>query len=357
MRSRSQRPMWLNVLVGIGLLAVVGLSFYFRFDRIFGDDSKEQPFDDTTLTSVVMASADEGWALGNWLTRSFVLHYNGGRWQREPIDVEQLAGDYDAWLLSGKMVSASEGWFVGRRAIFHLQAGKWLTETIPVRKLNDVDVDATGKGWAVAADGSILRRNSEGTWSKLSSPTDKEITAVQMVGDEAWAVGGWDGNNGGRDGFILHYRNNQWRPFTETNTVPLNGISMVSADEGWAVGGTGGGYLGEKRSVLLHYKGGQWSPVDSPTDLQLNAVQMLSADEGWAVGGSHDRRTILHYTNGRWRVLYSQGRGQLLSLHMISPTEGWAVGENNAILHYRDGRWLEQSAASSATPTPLINIP
>lgn len=67
-------------------------------------------------------------------------------------------------------------------------------------------------------------------------------------------------------------------------------ISMVSADEGWAVG----------TDTLLHFINGTWSEVEFPIthcnfERTLGQVEMLSATEGWATG---DCGTFLHYTTG-----------------------------------------------------------
>jgi hypothetical protein len=68
---------------------------------------------------------------------------------------------------------------------------------------------------------------------------------------------------------------------------------MVSADDGWAVGG-GGANCPSQPSVILHWNGIAWGEIVSPVSQTLNSVAMTSANEGWAVG---DAGTILHYTN------------------------------------------------------------
>src|SRR5262249_37069516 len=105
----------------------------------------------------------------------------------------------------------------------------------------------------------------------------------------------------------------------------LADISMVSANEGWAVGRQEGG------GIIVHYQGGQWSPVQITGGAEpLSSLDMLSASEGWSVG---KQGTILRYSDGRWSQDPSPTSSDLSSISMVSPTEGWAVGPD-VMLHY-----------------------
>jgi len=77
-----------------------------------------------------------------------------------------------------------------------------------------------------------------------------------------------------------------WSTATSPTGEILLSVFMVSASDGWAVGGNG---------VILHYSGGSWSVVTSPTTDNLRSVFMVSASDGWAVGFGGPG-TILHYT-------------------------------------------------------------
>jgi photosystem II stability/assembly factor-like uncharacterized protein len=112
---------------------------------------------------------------------------------------------------------------------------------------------------------------------------------------------------------------------------------MVSTADGWAVG---------DRGTILHYLGGRWVPAASPVQADLTSVRMLSATEGWAVGGSH----LLHYTAGRWAEAPAPPDTSLVALDLRPTGEGWAVGEAFGIvsfLHYRDGVWLPDAPLST----------
>ena len=84
-----------------------------------------------------------------------------------------------------------------------------------------------------------------------------------------------------------------WQVSPSPTSNSLHSVAMVSASDGWAVGGCG---------TILHYTGSQWAQVNSPTCSDLYSVAMVSASDGWAVG---DSGTILHYTGGQWTVVNS----------------------------------------------------
>ena len=124
---------------------------------------------------------------------------------------------------------------------------------------------------------------------------------------------------------------------------------MVSASEGWAVGvlprperGSGGGDATRPDNALvLRYHDGTWEeqarfpgPVDTFTG--FNGIAMVSASEGWAVGTGG---LIVHYSHGVWTRVASPTSQALLSVAMVSAAEGWAVGDHGTILHYVGGAW------------------
>ncbi len=164
---------------------------------------------------------------------------------------------------------------------------------------------------------------------------------------EGWAVGEvktGTGDNAPARGAIMHYHNGRWRRDTTAPDIPaLNAVFMLSADEGWAVGGT---YTPTDKGIILHYSSGKWLPVHDVSITTLNDLYMVSADEGWAVGGG----IITHYQNGHWTLaddpVSSVG---LTSVYMISANDGWAVGSSGTILHYSGGKWQLVNIGTNAT--------
>lgn len=156
--------------------------------------------------------------------------------------------------------------------------------------------------------------------------------------------------------------------------IDLYSISMVSATEGWAVGGTvpdpnyspeqdGTPKPNYRDPVLAHYHDGVWTIEALPAAVQhlsriglsivLNSVSMISSDEGWAGGGSVlpqgsgwqvDGVTVgvlLHYVHGTW-IFAAGGTSDtpvFSQMRMRSATDGWAVA--GAIYHYDGSAWRQ----------------
>ncbi len=128
------------------------------------------------------------------------------------------------------------------------------------------------------------------------------MSIVMVSGSEGWAGvndgGTICGNRYCSD--ILHYTGGLWSDW-RSPVLDARSMAMVSANEGWAVGGAG---------AIWRYDGTTWSAVATPTHQDLYTVAMISASEGWA-GGGHCRiyrdcsRVLLHYMNGTWRVYES----------------------------------------------------
>ena len=109
--------------------------------------------------------------------------------------------------------------------------------------------------------------------------------------------------------------------FNDIGEMDLWSVAMVSANEGWAVGGflANGGI----RGVIWHYHDGQWTPMLSPAKSGLTGVSVLPDGDAWAVG--YDG-TLLREHGGIWTQEASGTTDDLSGIAMISPNEGWAVG-------------------------------
>lgn len=147
----------------------------------------------------------------------------------------------------------------------------------------------------------------------------------------------------------------------------LDGMSMVSPNDGWAVGtvfNAPNGMGGMKSVLLAHYDGHAWTTSpdsDAFAFGDLISVSMDSADDGWATGSISDTQEgglhglVLHYTGGHWRAVDLSATGFIGGgeVHMVSADEGWIyapVGAKTStgqfgpdhktlILHYSHGAW------------------
>lgn len=277
-----------------------------------------------SLHGIQMLSSSEGWAVGEG---GVVLHYQGGQWSVASI-ISQPNASRNPTLYSISMVSTSEGWIVGDSGItVHYSSGSWVVVEHPkfdVPDLFGISMVSADEGWAVGlglgGEGAIEHYHA-GAWEdaglqvntlKASLPLLTSITMVSA--SEGWAVGTTD---------LWHYCQGEWTEVIPASRLPgLWSVAMASAHDGWAVG-----------SGLWHYTGDQWAPAKSTLPLyspkfkntlpapfhtgSLFGVSMVSQNEGWAVGygynisgynadGSPQSQgtgyLIMHYLNGSWNV-------------------------------------------------------
>lgn len=150
------------------------------------------------------------------------------------------------------------------------------------------------------------------------------------------------------------------QPYPWADTMSLQSISMVSADEGWAVGHISG----KPTTLLMHYSRGQWTILPKPAGLddtsEFTAISMVSSRDGWAWASKpipigdryHSYRpggVLLHYDGGAWKIaspVFPLSIGLNTSaLLMLAPTDGWATGEGTT-LHYDGAAWREVTTLS-----------
>lgn len=187
-------------------------------------------------------------------------------------------------------------------------------------------------------------------WGGPGSQTT--LSGISMVSStEGWAVGSAfpanDTNGNQARVLLMHYKNGAWSSMRLAISGQVNSISMVSTNDGWAVGDNG---------LMLHYDGTTWREVASPTERSFAQVQMLSATDGWAVANAFD---IYHYDGHTWiaQPLPTNLGGvtpfivEIAALSMLSPTDGWAIGtypstgtappsrSSVVILRYHNGVW------------------
>ena len=207
------------------------------------------------------------------------------------------------------------------------------------------------------------------------------LQAVQMFSPgEGWAVGGAFTENAQHAGIfsalMLHYLDGQWQRVAAPTNAELGlqdaevlNVSMISPDEGWAVGwgdkpssaSAAGLFLPDLSSaaatspysgpggslpvgLILHYSAGKWTSVSIIPDAELWSVRMLSPTDGWAAGGGGwgteqgaTTSILLHYDGSTWTPAQVPNVGGITSL-VASATEGWATG-TDTILHYDGTQW------------------
>jgi hypothetical protein len=142
----------------------------------------------------------------------------------------------------------------------------------------------------------------------------------------------------------------------------LTGVSLDSAQDGWAVGYH---FEGSYRAFALHWDGTRWSRADVPVlgaESYLYAVNAFSPSEAFAVGtyrvGDQFRTLILSWDGQTWKRLPSASpnarSNDLYGVSILSAKDAWAVGAygwvgaNTLALHWDGSTWKR---VSSPNPT------
>lgn len=246
-------------------------------------------------------------------------------------------------------------------------------ESVPVRQLapwpatngeselRGVSAVSSDEIWAVGSTvcpDTGRTRALVGRWTPdlqvlRAAPADPDadvlLAGVAGAGDTVWAVGRVSrGVHGTRTRIERYLRCETVEPGEVVDSpatdreCALLGVAMVSATEGWAVGGSGPGGGQDFTSTLIAYwDGGGWSRTPSPdpgtTSNQLSAVAARAADDVWAVGHSRSKESggrpeglVLHWDGDTWNQIpvppSAMGGDQLQGVAIAGPDSVWVAG-------------------------------
>jgi hypothetical protein len=199
---------------------------------------------------------------------------------------------------------------------------------------------------------------------------------------EGWIVG--DRINGSISGWRFLRWNGTANPdvwAAQAVTTPgtpaqrLRAVSMLNYADGWAVGDRAGGGFNQWTFLRWNAAAGAWNAVAVNTPgtgaQNLNGVYMLSATDGWAVGNLSGARPVALRWNtpcgggagtGTWNDCTSNAyvpaiNQALNSVYMASATDGWAAGPRRAnstsgwnLLHWNGAAWSVPPLVEITTP-------
>jgi hypothetical protein len=178
---------------------------------------------------------------------------------------------------------------------------------------------STGRapGWSDDAQGQVvfLRATKSAPWQVVGPPRDGGKPVNPALGDlalsstgEGWAVGA--------DGLLLRKAKHasEWvvdAASGQVTTALLQSVSLVEDDGhtvGYAVGKASPNGSGQAATTILRYDGSHWTREAATTEMVadgspgLIAVAAVSADEAWAVSDETVAGVrVYHRTNGAWR--------------------------------------------------------
>lgn len=316
--------------------------------------------------SIFMLSPDEGWIVGRGFSPHDLdfrpshtenLHYSNGHWSQ--VKSPQVGFSCLSMLSSNNVWAGTDDGFYHwdgeqwtRDASFEFPKGPFAGSS---QNIVDISMLSSTEGWALSINRTDnLLHYTKGKWQVGDSlVTDKYysmLSSISMVSaNDGWAVGYH---------FMAHYDGTHWSlvdtpvtHHTDAADIDLISVKMISHDEGWAVGNIGPRYqqsssIISQKGVILHYSKGAWSIVNT-VPVILTGLSMVSASEGWAVGGLWTSNTnFLHYTNGKWIPVArpqnapkdASGVQNVMTISMVSASEGWGISEDG-IYRYHDGAW------------------
>jgi hypothetical protein len=220
------------------------------------------------------------------------------------------------------------------------------TAYVPTQRgyaLNSIYMVSASDGWAVGsaqgAQDPLMVHYNGNHWDQMTNPSGTRVLAsaswltqvVMLSANEGWAVGGFTDFNNHNFGLILHYTNGLWARQTFPN-VYLSGLAMLSPREGWAVGTTSLAPGPAQKGVLLHYTGGSWASVPA-FGSALTQVVMTSPGNGWVVGqtfppgsAAASGPSLWRYDGKAWTAVTIPGIDTVTKLSLLSASDGWAVG-------------------------------
>ncbi len=192
------------------------------------------------------------------------------------------------------------------------------------------------------------------------------LTGVSMTSaDEGWAVG-YDGLAGGA-AFALHDQRGVWtkQPLTiqiagAGMTFSPLGIQMFSAADGWIYGSVGQNITLPSQAVMLHRASESWQEETLPAGLSaIRAISFVSADTGWALAYPADLASndtvILKYADGQWTIQKRLFGVRLTTLSMATPTDGMAVGDHG-LYCYKAGVWTPTALPASMPASRFVGV-
>jgi hypothetical protein len=155
----------------------------------------------------------------------------------------------------------------------------------------------------------------------------------------------------------------------------LNGVTVLSACDAWAVGTTRSS--GVSQTLIEHWDGSSWTVLPSPspgiTGNGLASVDAVSPADIWAVGvfsdNAVDQSLVLHWDGASWIQVPSPSPGssfsELAAVAATSASDAWAVGDYSSaagggnktlVLHWNGTTWAHVPSPNPASFNNLTGV-
>jgi photosystem II stability/assembly factor-like uncharacterized protein len=237
----------------------------------------------------------------------------------------------------------SKGWIAGDKGIILQKSGnQWKSCQSPTKNnINDIFMLNDTEGWAVGDKGTILRYNGR-SWENVESPVRSNLYSVSFNSSE-------EGISVGANGVILKYGNRQWKLFDRNIHGNLY-VTSGRTETTWIAGGIECVNFPIMK-IRNDLSGAIINSVKLPAT--ITGLSMISDEEGWAVGSPG---TILHFTGSEWKQESTDiSHPSLKSVYFADHENGISVGFGGTVLIYSGGSWSkEESFIRSSLNKALI---
>ncbi len=287
------------------------------------------------LSSVSAIAANDVWAVGSYnnggstVEQTLTEHWDGSSWS---VVASPNVGTGYNYLSSVSAIAANDVWAVG----YYENVGRTIDQTLTEHW--------DGSSWSVVASPNV------GTSYNVLSG----VSAISA--NDVWAAGGYHTVSGIELTLTEHWDGSSWiivySPNVGTSHNYLSGVTAISVNDVWAVGGYFNSGSTVDQTLTEHWDGSSWSVVSSPnvgtSNNVLSGVSAIAANDVWAVGrydnvGSTAEQTLTeHWDGSSWSVVSSPnvgtGNNVLSGVSAIVANDVWAVG-----YYFNSGSFADQT--------------
>ncbi|HKP52938.1 MAG TPA: dockerin type I domain-containing protein [Chloroflexia bacterium] len=357
----------------------------------------------TQLRSVVAISANDAWAVGQYvdgaLKKTLAMHWDGSAWS---VVATPNAGAGHNWLNSVTAISSSDVWAVGSGSngtlTLHWNGTAWSIIGSP--KVNSDDLTAVAAlafndVWAVGTSlGAIALHWNGSEWSiaPVEVPGASGITLRALAAvapNEVWAAG-QQLVSGVAKLIIVRWNGSAWAAVQGATTAStqnsLYALAAASAQEVWAGGST------DTEVFIERYSAGcatpmsstptttptacslAWNRVGAPdpnTGSVLDAVGGYAANDVWAMGYTNEPGTFaplaMRWNGSTWSEVSTprlgDGHHRINDIAALSANDVWAIGSyapffgkaQNVAMHWDGSQWAIVSTPNVGTSDNRLN--
>jgi hypothetical protein len=282
---------------------------------------------DSELAGVSCNSPNACIAVGSSGDKTLAEAWDGTSWRILPTPNPALPGGGLAMdgLTGVTMLSPTNAWAVGFRSITSGRPSDTLIE------------HWNGRRWSVVKSPNAVAATAAGT--KFNNLGGVSCSSARVC----IAIGSWGTSLTRSKTLAETWNGTAWRVAATPSPTAgggdlLSGVSALSSNDAWAVGGRRQTPDGVTKTLIEHWNGRRWMVSTSPNPLvagnELNAVVAVSARNVWAVGtiGLDNRVQPLavHWNGARWARVSTPkpiGYSSLSGVARVPATpELWAVG-------------------------------